>query len=79
MPRPTVAQLAYGASTVIFSTVAMLLLSRTSSGLGITVIALAALALGLLVSMTVPSPGSRGTQREAAGTAPEGERVPTAL
>ncbi|GLX53438.1 hypothetical protein Shyhy01_63880 [Streptomyces hygroscopicus subsp. hygroscopicus] len=79
MPRPTVAQLAYGASTVIFSTVAMLLLSQTSSGLGITVIALAALALGLLVAMTVPAPGSRGAQREAAETAPEGERVPTAL
>ncbi|MFH9940228.1 hypothetical protein ACH4OT_12990 [Streptomyces murinus] len=79
MPRPTVAQLAYGASTVIFSTVAMLLLSQTSSGVGIAVIALAALALGLLVAMTVPVPGARGAQQEAAGTAPEGKRVPTAL
>ncbi|MFH8340301.1 hypothetical protein [Streptomyces sp. AM6-12] len=78
MPRPTVAQLAYGASTVIFSTLAMLLLSETGSGAGIAVIALAALALGLLVAMTVPA-GSRGTPQEAAGTAPEGERVPTAL
>jgi hypothetical protein len=58
MPRPNAAQLAYGSCTVIFSTLAMLLLSQTSSGLGIAVIALAALALGLLVAMTVPLPRS---------------------
>ncbi len=56
MPRPTAAQLAYGSCTVIFSTLAMLLLSQTSSGLGITVIAVSALLLGLLVAMTVPMP-----------------------
>lgn len=56
MPRPTAAQLAYGSCTVIFSTLAMLLLSQTSSGLGIAVITLSALALGLLVAMTVPLP-----------------------
>ena len=78
MPRPTVAQLAYGACTVVFSTLAMLLLSQTSSGAGIAVIALAALALGLLVAMTVPAPGARDTE-EAAGAAPEKRRVPTAL
>ncbi|MET8227183.1 hypothetical protein [Streptomyces sp. NPDC005301] len=55
-PRPTAAQLAYGSCTVIFSTLAMLLLSQTSSGAGITVIALSALVLGLLVAMTVPLP-----------------------
>ncbi len=59
MPRPTAAQLAYGACTVIFSTLAMLLLSQTSSGAGIAVISVAALALGLLVAMTVPQPGKR--------------------
>lgn len=53
-PRPTAAQLAYGSCTVIGSTFAMLLLSQTSSGVGIAVITLAALALGLLVAMTVP-------------------------
>ena len=58
MPRPTAAQLAYGSCTVIFSTLAMLLLSQTSSGLGIAVIALAALALGLLVALTVPLPNA---------------------
>ena len=56
MPRPNAAQLAYGSCTVIFSTLAMLLLSQTSSGPGIAVIALSALALGLLVAMTVPVP-----------------------
>jgi hypothetical protein len=56
MPRPTATQLAYGSCTVIFSTLAMLLLSRTSSGPGVAVIAVSALALGLLVAMTAPLP-----------------------
>lgn len=56
MPRPTAAQLSYGSVTVVFSTLAMLLLSRTSSGLGIAVICTVALALGLLVAVTVPLP-----------------------
>ncbi|WP_432028525.1 hypothetical protein [Streptomyces sp. 1222.5] len=76
MPRPTVAQLAYGSCTVVLSTLAMLLLSQTSSGLAITVIALAALALGLLVAMTVPTP--RPVEAPAQTTA-EKERVPTTL
>ncbi|MFE1246526.1 hypothetical protein [Streptomyces sp. NPDC058735] len=59
MPRPTAAQLAYGSCTVIFSALAMLLLSGTSSGPAIAVVAVAALALGLLVAMTVPRPGMR--------------------
>ncbi|WP_181140169.1 hypothetical protein [Streptomyces sp. Ru62] len=78
MPRPTAAQLAYGSCTVIFSTLAMLLLSQTSSGLGVAIIALAALALGLLVALTVPVPGTRA---ERAPTEPvaEEERIPTTL
>ncbi|MET8689104.1 hypothetical protein ABZV77_33350 [Streptomyces sp. NPDC004732] len=56
MPRPTTAQITYGSVTVVFSTLAMLLLSQTSSGVGIAVIALAALGLGLLVAVTVPLP-----------------------
>ncbi|NEB04858.1 hypothetical protein [Streptomyces sp. SID13726] len=59
MPRPTAAQLAYGSITVIFSTLAMLLLSQTSSTVGTAVIAVSALALGLLVAMTVPQPKPR--------------------
>ncbi|OIJ88035.1 hypothetical protein [Streptomyces colonosanans] len=73
MPRPTAAQLAYGSCTVIFSTLAMLLLSQTSSGLGIAVIALAALALGLLVALTVPMPKSASA---AAGRS--ADRMPAA-
>ena len=68
MPRPTAAQLAYGSATVVFSTLAMLLLSRTSSGVGIAVIGTAALALGLLVAVTVPLP-LRTKTRKAARTA----------
>ncbi|MER5256336.1 MULTISPECIES: hypothetical protein [unclassified Streptomyces] len=56
MPRPTSAQITYGTLTVVFSTLAMLLLSQTSSGIGVAVIAAAALGLGLLVAMTVPQP-----------------------
>ncbi|CBG72669.1 putative membrane protein [Streptomyces scabiei 87.22] len=73
MPRPTTAQLAYGSCTVILSTLAMLLLSQTSSGVGIAVIALAALALGLLVSLTVPTPkpaSGAAVRRARAAAAP---------
>ncbi|WP_328560759.1 hypothetical protein [Streptomyces coelicoflavus] len=75
MPRPTAAQFAYGSCTVILSTLAMLLLSRTSSGPGVALIAVAALGLGLLVAMTVPLPGTRAVtttpaQRPAADREP---------
>ncbi|MER6284296.1 hypothetical protein [Streptomyces sviceus] len=59
MPRPTAAQIAYGSITVICSTLAMLLLSQTSSAVGTAVVAVSALVLGLLVAMTVPQPKSR--------------------
>ncbi|MFD7294689.1 hypothetical protein ACFV9W_15505 [Streptomyces sp. NPDC059897] len=72
MPRPTVAQLAYGSATVVCSTIAMVLLSQTSSGPGVPVIAVSALILGLFVAMSVPA-----RKREpAAGTATAQERVP---
>ncbi|GAA2479393.1 hypothetical protein [Streptomyces gobitricini] len=61
MPRPTAAQLAYGSATVVFATVAMLLLSRTTTGWGVALIGVAALALGLLVAMTLPAPATRRT------------------
>ncbi|MET7934576.1 hypothetical protein [Streptomyces sp. NPDC005322] len=54
MPRPTPAQLAYGSVTVVFSTLAMLLLSQTRSALGVGIVTVAGLALGLLVAVTVP-------------------------
>ncbi len=58
MPRPTAAQFSYGSVTVVFSTLAMLLMSRTGSGIAVAVIGTAALALGLLVAVTVPLPKS---------------------
>ncbi|OEV29907.1 hypothetical protein AN219_13920 [Streptomyces nanshensis] len=54
MPRPTPAQLAYGSATVVCSTLAMLLLSRVQSGPGVALIAVGALAVGVLVALTVP-------------------------
>ncbi|WP_327297368.1 MULTISPECIES: hypothetical protein [unclassified Streptomyces] len=66
MTRPTAAQLSYGSATVVFSTLAMLLLSRTSSGVGVAVIVVAALVLGLLVAVTVPMP-KRSRQAAPAG------------
>ncbi|MFJ7152681.1 hypothetical protein ACIQVT_31570 [Streptomyces sp. NPDC100445] len=78
MPRPTAAQLAYGACTVILSTFAMLLLSQAGSVVGICVIALAALALGLLVALTAPAPRGR-PERTSAEPVPDEERVPTSF
>ncbi|WP_435969842.1 hypothetical protein [Streptomyces sp. Qhu_M48] len=54
MQRPNAAQLAYGSATVVLATVALLLLSRTTTTLGITVISLVGLLLGLLVAVTMP-------------------------
>lgn len=54
MPRPTTAQFGYGSLAVVLSTLAMLLLSEVRSGPGVAVIAVAGLAVGLLVAMTVP-------------------------
>ncbi|MDF3292930.1 hypothetical protein [Streptomyces silvisoli] len=65
MPRPTPAQLAYGSATVVFSTIAMLLLSRASSGAGVIVIALAGLALGVLVALTFTLPWGAHTTRQS--------------
>ena len=68
MPRPTAAQLSYGSVTVVFSTLAMLLLFRTTSGIGIAAVGTIALALGLVVSVTVPAKARRYAPK-AAGTA----------
>ncbi|MGN9794089.1 hypothetical protein ACTMTU_23720 [Streptomyces sp. OZ13] len=54
MPRPTAAQLAYGSATVVFSTVALLLLTRATDGVAVAAIGIASLALGLLVALTPP-------------------------
>lgn len=65
MPRPTAAQLVYGSATVVVSTIAMLLLSQTSSGIGVAVICVAALALGLLIAASGPIPARRSRPEPA--------------
>ncbi|MBT2410729.1 hypothetical protein J7I94_09175 [Streptomyces sp. ISL-12] len=78
MPRPTVAQFAYGSLTVILSTFAMLLLSQTTSAGWIAVVAVVALTLGLLVAMTVPTPKPRtvAVHRPAATTGAAADAAP---
>jgi hypothetical protein len=65
MPRPTAAQLAYGSATVVFSTVALLLLTRATAGVAVAAIGIASLALGLLVALT-PALRHRATRAAAA-------------
>ncbi|MGW6567458.1 hypothetical protein [Streptomyces sp. NPDC054975] len=74
MPRPNAAQLAYGSATVVFSTVALLLLSGTTNALGIAVISAAGLLLGVLVAMTMPA-ARRGTPAQVPPTAPRTEAI----
>ncbi len=66
MPRPTLAQLAYGTATVICATLAMLLLAQVRSLPAVLAVAATALALGLLVALALPRP----RQRTAAPTLP---------
>ncbi|MFF3245096.1 hypothetical protein ACFYWY_15505 [Streptomyces sp. NPDC002870] len=70
MPRPTAAQLAYGSATVVFSTLALLLLTRTANGIAVAAIGVASMALGLVVAVALPmgrtARGPRTTK--AAGT-----------
>ncbi|MER7521011.1 hypothetical protein [Streptomyces sp. NPDC126499] len=54
MQRPNAAQLAYGSATVVLSTVALLLLSGTTTTLGIAAVCAAGLMLGVLVAVTMP-------------------------
>jgi hypothetical protein len=62
MPRPTAAQLAYGSATVVFSTLALLLLTQATHGAGVAAIGVASMAIGLVVAVALPM--SR-TAREA--------------
>ncbi|MFD3335432.1 hypothetical protein ACFWV1_22675 [Streptomyces sp. NPDC058700] len=80
MQRPNAAQLAYGSATVVLATVALLLLTGTTTTLGITVISLAGLLLGLLVTVTMPvrTTGVKVTGRVPAPPGNEEARIPTA-
>ncbi|MFB4424102.1 hypothetical protein C5F59_023830 [Streptomyces sp. QL37] len=55
MPRPTAAQFSYGSATVVLSALALLLLFRTESGIGVAAVSTVALVLGLLVAMALPA------------------------
>ncbi|MDF6020756.1 hypothetical protein [Streptomyces sp. JH34] len=55
MPRPTAAQFSYGSATVVFSALAMLLLFRTESGIGVAAVGTTAMVLGLLVATALPA------------------------
>ncbi|MFH9722389.1 hypothetical protein ACH4M4_05430 [Streptomyces sp. NPDC017254] len=75
MQRPNAAQLAYGSATVVLATVALLLLSGTTTTSGIAVISLAGLLLGLLVAVTMPvrAPAVKGP--ETVQAPPENEKI----
>lgn len=70
MPRPTIAQVAYGSLTVVLSTIAMLMLSGARSGAAVLGIAAGGLILGLLVAFTVVLQGRRSSGAPAAAQAP---------
>ncbi|KQX17255.1 hypothetical protein ASC82_03355 [Streptomyces sp. Root431] len=74
MQRPNAAQLAYGSATVVLATVALLLLSRTTTTLGIAVICAAGLLLGVLVAVTMPV-----RTRPVKTSAPPAPAAPAAL
>ncbi|WP_326697742.1 hypothetical protein OG909_10595 [Streptomyces sp. NBC_01754] len=76
MPRLTAAQVSYGSATVVLSALAVLLLSGTDSAAGVAVTGTAALALGLLVALTVALPGRPRAVRapEATASSPDPHR-----
>lgn len=84
MQRPNTAQLAYGSATVVLATVALLLLSRTTTTLGIAAVCAAGLLLGILVAVTMPvrarSVKTADTPEPAGPAAPGNEeiRIPAA-
>ncbi|MET7714639.1 hypothetical protein [Streptomyces sp. NPDC005407] len=65
MPRPTAAQLAYGSATVVFSTLALLLLTRTTNGIAVAAIGVASMALGLVVAVALPMGRTARTAKAA--------------
>ncbi|MFB8115410.1 hypothetical protein ACFC51_05875 [Streptomyces sp. NPDC055962] len=74
MPRPTAAQILYGSATVVCSALAMLLLFRTGSGIGVAVVGTVALVLGLLVALALPA-RARTVRRTAPPTAARTRRT----
>ncbi|MGW3386596.1 hypothetical protein [Streptomyces cinereoruber] len=73
MQRPNAAQLTYGSATVVLATVALLLLSGTTTLPGIAAVCAAGLLLGVLVAVTMPGRAgpvkTSAPVRSASGTA----------
>ncbi|MFF8843200.1 hypothetical protein ACF08N_10765 [Streptomyces sp. NPDC015127] len=77
MPRPNAAQYAYGSATVVLSTVALLLLTRATSGIPVAAIGVLALGLGLAVAFALPARRSARPYGESAAADGLTTRVPT--
>ncbi|MEU9057565.1 hypothetical protein AB0D13_01400 [Streptomyces sp. NPDC048430] len=75
MPRPTAAQFSYGSATVVISALALLLLFRTESGIGVAAVSTVALALGLLVAMALPARTKAARRATAPPTAARTHRT----
>ncbi|MFJ4337274.1 hypothetical protein [Streptomyces sp. NPDC088915] len=67
MQRPNAAQLTCGSATVVLATVALLLLSGTTTTPGVTAACAVGLLLGVLVAVTMP--GRAGSVKTPAPTA----------
>ncbi|WP_432059752.1 hypothetical protein [Streptomyces sp. S1] len=68
MQRPNAAQLIRGSATVVLATVALLLLTGTTSTVGIAAACAAGLLLGVLVAVRMP--GRAGSVKTSAPIAP---------
>ncbi|MEW2550906.1 hypothetical protein [Streptomyces zhihengii] len=66
MPRPTAAQYAYGSATVVFSAVALLLLTGATGPAAVAVVGTLALGLGLAVAVAAPARRAAARRRPAA-------------
>ncbi|SEN60248.1 hypothetical protein [Actinacidiphila rubida] len=77
MPRPTIAQVAYGSLTVVLTTVALLLATDARSGAAVAGLAAAGLLAGLLMA-TALAPRGRRAGAAAAATAHVPAADPTA-
>ncbi|MBM9621339.1 hypothetical protein ACFQ60_20635 [Streptomyces zhihengii] len=68
MPRPTAAQYAYGSATVVFSAVALLLLTGATGPAAVAVVGTLALGLGLAVAVAAPARRAAARRRPAPGS-----------
>lgn len=87
MPRPTIAQVAYGSLTVVLTTVALLLATDARSGAAVAGLAAAGLLAGLLMAVALAprahragaAPAGPAGREAAAGTGAGRESVPARM